>query len=142
MFLSLIDSFFGCLILHLLFSALLAPIHFHLPQNWIQPQGSEVRFTVSANSPEYASIYTDFHATMQGRYKGIVRIERIQNQHWYLQYMTHCDAFKKKLGADTEKRLYHGCGEDAANQIIQSWFNRAFAGRNGMLKKPIHLFSI
>ncbi|CAF4944171.1 unnamed protein product, partial [Rotaria sp. Silwood1] len=31
----------------------------------------------------------------------------------------------------TEKRLYHGCPEKAANSIIEDCFNRSFAGVNG-----------
>ncbi|CAF3082703.1 unnamed protein product [Rotaria sp. Silwood2] len=34
---------------------------------------------------------------------------------------------------DTEKRLYHGCPEHAANLIIEDCFNRSFAGKNGTL---------
>ncbi|CAF4220377.1 unnamed protein product, partial [Rotaria magnacalcarata] len=34
---------------------------------------------------------------------------------------------------DTEKRLYHGCPEQAANAIIVEGFNRSYAGEHGTL---------
>jgi hypothetical protein len=48
-----------------------------------------------------------------------------------MQYLAHHEDFKKRLSTDTEKRLYHGCPEQAANSIIEDCFNRSFAGVNG-----------
>ena len=70
---------------------------------------------------------------MKGKNTQIIRIERIQNERWYMQYLAHRKEFKKRLGVDTEKRLYHGCPEAPANSIIQDCFNRSFAGVNGTL---------
>ncbi|CAF5106069.1 unnamed protein product, partial [Rotaria sp. Silwood1] len=68
---------------------------------------------------------------MKGKYTKIIKIERIQNERCLLQYLAHCRDFKKRLTVDTEKRLYHGCPEKAANSIIEDCFNRSFAGVNG-----------
>jgi hypothetical protein len=69
---------------------------------------------------------------MKGKYKEIIRIERIQNERWYMQYLAHSRDFKQRLSEDTEKRLYHGCPDVAANSIIEDCFNRSFAGVNGI----------
>ncbi len=68
---------------------------------------------------------------MKGKYTQIIRVERIQNERWYMQYLAHDKDFKRRLNTDTEKRLYHGCPEQAANSIIEDCFNRSFAGVNG-----------
>lgn len=76
---------------------------------------------------------------MQGKYTQIIRIERIQNEPWYIQYLAHGHQFYKRLNTNTEKRLYHGCPESAVNPILQDCFNRSFAGINGSLNCVTHL---
>ena len=61
----------------------------------------------------------------------LIRIERIQNERWYRQYMAHRQDFQQRLNSDTEKRLYHGCPENAVQSIIDGCFNRSYAGING-----------
>jgi hypothetical protein len=68
---------------------------------------------------------------MKDNYTEIIRIERIQNERWYMQYVAHWKDFKKRLNADTERHLYHGCCEESCNPIIADGFNRSFAGVNG-----------
>jgi hypothetical protein len=69
---------------------------------------------------------------MKGKYTQIIQIERIQNERWHTQYSAHSRDFKKRLNTNTEKRLYHGCPEDAANSIMEDCFNRSLAGVHGM----------
>ncbi|CAF1460980.1 unnamed protein product, partial [Rotaria sp. Silwood1] len=102
-----------------------------LPTTWEKSTGNQLRFVVSTNSEEYKSVFKDFNKAMKGKYTEIIKIERIQNERWLLQYLAHSRDFKKRLRIDTEKRLYHGCPEKAANSIIQDCFNRSFAGVNG-----------
>ncbi|CAF1989481.1 unnamed protein product [Rotaria magnacalcarata] len=90
-----------------------------------------MRFTLLRETEEYNSIVTKFNEAMTGKYTEIVRIERIQNETWYMQYLTHHLEFKSRLGMDTEQRLYHGSTKEAADDIVKSWFNRSFAGVNG-----------
>ncbi len=85
------------------------------------------------NTDEYKSIVNNFDQAMNGKYSKIIQIERIQNERWYMQYLAHIRDFKKRLSTDTEKRLYHGCPQKAANLIIEDCFNRSFAGVNGKL---------
>jgi hypothetical protein len=68
---------------------------------------------------------------MSGLYTHIKSIERIQNQRWYKQYAAHREAMDERLKQENEKKLFHGCNEQAANSIIEECFNRAFAGVNG-----------
>jgi hypothetical protein len=106
-------------------------LKYHLPQHWTQPTGGNLRFIVPENTSEYQSICADFNITMQAIYKQILKIERIQNERWYIQYIAHSEDFKQRLNKDTERRLYHGCSQYNADKIIQSCFNRSYAGFNG-----------
>lgn len=89
---------------------------------------------MSNQTSEYQSISTNFTKMMAGNCKTIVKIERIQNQRCYKQYAIHREDFLKRLNSDTEKLLYHGCPEEAANSITEGFFNRSFAGKNGKSK--------
>lgn len=91
----------------------------------------DVRFSIAKNTAEYHTIVAEFDRTMAGNYRRINRIERIQNERWHKQYVVHRDDFKKRLDMNTEKFLYHGCSSMAADCIINEYFNRSFAGKNG-----------
>ncbi len=102
-----------------------------LPEIWEKSPENKMRFIVPNTSEEYRSVINNFDQIMRGKYAQIIRLERIQNERWYLQYLAHSRDFRKRLNADTEKRLYHGCPEQAANSIIEGCFNRSYAGING-----------
>ena len=102
-----------------------------LPSTWERSTENKIRFEVSTIADESKSILIDFDQAMKGKYTQIIRIERIQNERWYMQYLVHRQDFKKRLNEDTEKRLYHGCPQEAANLIMEDCFNRSFAGVNG-----------
>ncbi|CAF3262026.1 unnamed protein product [Rotaria sp. Silwood2] len=102
-----------------------------LPATWVKSTSHQLRFVVPTHTDEYKSVVKPFDKAMKGRYTQIIKIERIQNERWLLQYLAHSRDFKKRLTVDTEKRLYHGCPEKSANSIIQDCFNRSFAGVNG-----------
>jgi hypothetical protein len=107
---------------------------YQLPSTWKRSDDDDqLRFIVSKNTDEYNSIIRKFDEQMKGYYTEIVKLERIQNERWYMQYIAHRKDFKKRLGMDTEKRLYHGCPEIPADSIINDCFNRSFAGVNGIL---------
>lgn len=108
-----------------------------LPPKWEISTEHRIKYAVSKNSEEYRSLVTNFNQTMTGKYSRIIKIERIQNERWYVQYSAHKREFEKRLKTDTEKRLYHGCPEKAANAIMDEGFNRSFAGVNG---KFIYLY--
>ncbi|UJR07910.1 hypothetical protein I4U23_012193 [Adineta vaga] len=107
------------------------PVDYQLPSTWQKTKDNQIRFIVPSNTTEYKSIINDFLKAMAGNCKEIVRLERIQNERWYMQYLAHSRDFEKRLNSNTEKRLYHGCPDVAADAIIQDCFNRSFAGVNG-----------
>ncbi|CAF4399371.1 unnamed protein product [Rotaria socialis] len=107
------------------------PIVSDLPPTWEKSTEQRIRFVLPTKADEYNSIATNFGNAMTGKYTRIIKIERIQNERWYMQYLAHSRDFLKRLNTDTEKRLYHGCSQQAANSIIEDCFNRSFAGVNG-----------
>jgi hypothetical protein len=86
---------------------------------------------LASDTDEYKALATNFDQAMKKKYTQIIQIERIQNERWYMQYLAHHRDFKKRLNTDTEKRLYHGCPQQAAHLISEDCFNRSFAGVNG-----------
>ncbi|CAF2688412.1 unnamed protein product [Rotaria sp. Silwood2] len=108
------------------------PIDYKLPSTWQTSNEDKMQFILSKNTNEYKSIVMDFDETMKNNYQEIIKIERIQNERWYMQYLAHARDFQKRLNEDTEKFLYHGCPEAAAYSIMHDCFNRSFAGVNGI----------
>ncbi|CAF5001080.1 unnamed protein product, partial [Rotaria sp. Silwood1] len=106
-------------------------INYKLPSTWVQSTENKLRFVVPYNTHEYNSIVNNFDQTMEENYTSIIRIERIQNERWFLQYLAHSQEFDKRLNKATERRLYHGCPQSAVNSIIKDCFNRSFAGAHG-----------
>jgi hypothetical protein len=106
-------------------------INYQLPSTWEKSKENKMRFELSTTSDEYKSILTNFDQAMKGKYTTIIRIERIQNERWFIQYLAHGQNFKTRLNKDTEKTLYHGCPEHAVHSIMEDCFNRSFAGVNG-----------
>ncbi|CAF3919435.1 unnamed protein product, partial [Rotaria sp. Silwood1] len=106
-------------------------VNYELPPTWEKSKENKMRFELSTTSNEYKSILTNFDQAMAGKYTQILRIERIQNERWYIQYLAHSRNFQNRLNTDTEKCLYHGCPEQAASSIMEDCFNRSFAGVNG-----------
>ena len=91
----------------------------------------DIRVPIDKDTAEYQIIVTEFNKTMSSKYRRINRIERIENERWHKQYLVHRDDFQKRLQMNTEKFLYHGCSDSAADSIITEYFNRSFAGKNG-----------
>ncbi|CAF1246598.1 unnamed protein product [Adineta ricciae] len=104
-----------------------------LPVTWEPNQGGTKRCQICSTTDEYKSVTVLFDQGMKGHYNKIIKIERIQNEHWFQQYIVHRDEFRKRLKADTEQRLYHGCPESAADSIINKCFNRSYGGVNGLV---------
>lgn len=94
---------------------------------------------LGATSKEYEFALGEFNKTMaQGsNYRGVVKIQHIQNPRLYRQY-----AIKKKhlkihnpAGVQNEYWLFHGTQERFISQINENNFNRSFRGQNGMYIK-------
>lgn len=117
-------------------------MNYELPATWEKSQDNKIRFTLSNTSYEYKLIATNFDQGMKAKYSQIVRIERIQNERWYVQYMAHSHSFEARLNKNTERSLYHGCPESAVNRILEECFNRSFAGANGSFQLRVFLVFI
>lgn len=104
-----------------------------MPPTWEKSGENKIRFQVLPKTNEYKAIASKFEQAITTNCKQIIKIERIQNERWYMQYLAHCKDFNKRLKMDTEQRLYHGCPEQAASSIIEDCFNRSFAGVNGTI---------
>jgi hypothetical protein len=111
---------------------------YEIPSTWERTDDDQIRVIVSKKTDEYKSIISKFDEAMKGKYTEIIKLERIQNERWYMQYMAHAKDFKKRLKEDTEKRLYHGCQDHSADAIIKDCFNRSFAGVNGIILFFLH----
>ncbi|CAF4331298.1 unnamed protein product, partial [Rotaria sordida] len=99
-----------------------------LPSHWNLQTENVARFSLDENSNEYQTILSLFDKTMTNKYTAILLIERIQNKQWYTQYNSYKSFSLKK---DAEKKLFHGCRQESVDLIINSFFNRSFAGVNG-----------
>ena len=108
------------------------PIMYQVPSTGEDFTGDQLRHLVLKSTNEYKSIIDNSDTTIKREYKEIVKLERIQNERWYMQYRVHSKYFRKRLNTDTEKRLYHGCPKVATNAIVHDGFNRSYAGVNGM----------
>ncbi|CAF3357209.1 unnamed protein product [Rotaria socialis] len=103
---------------------------FRVPPHWDLQIKTVQRFFLDENSHEYKDIRELFDKTMAKKYTTIIRIERIQNKQWYTQY----NSYKNFSGReDTEKKLFHGCLQESVSLIVNSFFNRSFAGVNGVV---------
>lgn len=100
---------------------------FRPPDHWTPQEDDITRIRLREEDADYINMLNRFNQTMLGKYS-CIRIERIQNKRWYTAYASFRRYFKK---TKTEEFLFHGCPETSAETIINSCFNRSFAGVNG-----------
>ncbi|CAF2225875.1 unnamed protein product [Rotaria magnacalcarata] len=107
-----------------------------VPITWdMENDNGRKRIPLKFTSIEYVQVLKQFDdANMKGKYTEIRKIERIQNERWFLQYSAHRDAFKQRFnGSPYEESLFHGCTDVTVDSIINENFNRAYAGVNGIV---------
>lgn len=91
------------------------------------------KYQLSSTDSQYREVTRQFWVTMTANLcKEIVAIELIRNDSWAKQYQILKEEFAQRLHHDTEKLLFHGCSESAANSIINTNFDRSYAGQHGM----------
>ncbi|CAF4946239.1 unnamed protein product [Rotaria sp. Silwood1] len=103
---------------------------FDLPEHWDIQSENIAQFPLQVNSTEYNEVRALFDKTMAKQYSEIVRIDRIRNKQWYMQYNFYKTFSSKK---NTEKKLFHGCSQEVASLIINTFFNRSFSGINDVV---------
>ncbi|CAF1546872.1 unnamed protein product [Didymodactylos carnosus] len=111
-------------------------INHAFPNTWdIENNNGSKRIPLTSTSKQYFQVLKQFDdANMKGKYTQIIRIERIHNERWFLQYSAHRDEFKQRFNDNScERSLFHGCRDVTINSIINENFNRAYAGVNGRL---------
>ena len=98
-------------------------------------------------SPEYKEVEQAFSRTMGVAgsfpsrmltpYQGIVKIQRIQNQKLYSQYIARKRVIDKANpeGHKNEETLFHSCDGGVTNDINDEGLNTNFAGKNGEFVK-------
>jgi hypothetical protein len=95
-------------------------------ENWSIPASTLMQ--VPKESDEFQRVAADF----DGGAPSIVRIDRIENTIWLLQYLNQKEMVDTRIGYDTnEKLLFHGCPYTAAEQILQQGFDHDRIGRHG-----------
>ncbi|XP_056614438.1 protein mono-ADP-ribosyltransferase PARP14-like [Triplophysa dalaica] len=82
------------------------------------------------SSTEYQNVKADFRKTVK---QTVLKIERIQNVHLWRSYEVRTKEQENRNGPDgaEEKILYHGTTEEASKAIMDTNFNRRYAGQNG-----------
>ena len=106
---------------------------------------------LSQASPEYKEVEQAFSRTMGVAgsvpfgmltpYQGILKIQRIQNQKLYSQYIARKRFVDKSNpeGHENEEMLFHGCDGRVTKDINHEGLNRNFAGKNGTyVKHSLH----
>lgn len=95
-------------------------------ENWSIPASTLTQ--VAKPSDEFSRVAEDF----DGGAASIVRIDRIENTTWLLQYLNQKNTVDARMGHDnSEKLLFHGCPFAAAEQILQQGFDHDRIGKNG-----------
>jgi hypothetical protein len=88
---------------------------------------------VAEKSGEFQGVVADFEVGSST----IIRIDRIDNPVWLLQYLSQKQIVDSRVGHNnTERLLFHGCAYSAAEQIVQGGFDHCFIGRHGKNFKP------
>nr|XP_009859537.1 uncharacterized protein LOC100185617 isoform X2 [Ciona intestinalis] len=108
--------------------------HKDFPEHWA-PMGGESLLKAKLNdeSDEYKRICKLFHASSNGGM--IVQIDRIQKPVLYRQYAAMREEVRSHVTADhlVERELFHGTTLDVYEQILNTGFNRSYAGKNGTM---------
>ncbi len=95
-------------------------------ENWSIPESTLTQ--VPKESDEFRRVAADF----DGGAPSVVRIDRIENTIWLLQYLDQKETVDARVGHDAnEKLLFHGCPYEAADQILRRGFDHDRIGRNG-----------
>ncbi|XP_056430860.1 protein mono-ADP-ribosyltransferase PARP14-like isoform X2 [Hyla sarda] len=100
------------------------------PFHWNNMNGLLLKVVeLDTNSEEYERVKSNFNRTVNCPIK---KIERIQNKHQHIAYMSRKRYITEKNGPChvNEKHLFHGTAPQNCHSINYSGFNRNFAGHN------------
>ncbi|XP_075037348.1 protein mono-ADP-ribosyltransferase PARP14-like [Mixophyes fleayi] len=102
---------------------------FTLPGDWAPMNSDNVKVVpINPGTPEYTDVETQFRKTCQMK---IIKIERIQNQHLWINYQIKKQSIDTKTASTTnEKQLFHGTDSSTITTVNHNGFNRSYAGKN------------
>ncbi|KAM3590808.1 uncharacterized protein V6R79_016936 [Siganus canaliculatus] len=105
---------------------------FTLPLYWDNMAAGEnmKTFELQSSSPEYKTVKEAFKRTVK---QTVLKIERVQNirlRHAYETQKKQISNKNRTEGGAFEKALYHGTTQDNCTSIMNTGFNRSFAGQN------------
>ncbi|KAM3590465.1 uncharacterized protein V6R79_010317 [Siganus canaliculatus] len=108
---------------------------FTLPLYWDNMAAGEnmKTFELQPSSPEYKRVKEAFKRTVT---KTVLKIQRVQNihlRHAYEVQKKGIDDKNRTKGGEFEMFLYHGTTQDNCTSIMNTGFNRSFAGQNATL---------
>ncbi|XP_040214242.1 protein mono-ADP-ribosyltransferase PARP14-like isoform X2 [Rana temporaria] len=100
-----------------------------VPQNWDTMNNENMKVVpLGAGSQEFMDVDAQFKRTCPMR---IIKIERIQNRHLWINYKIKKQSIDDKNGSTTnEKQLFHGLDSNTVNSVNHNGFNRSYAGKN------------
>ncbi|XP_058268081.1 protein mono-ADP-ribosyltransferase PARP14-like isoform X2 [Hemibagrus wyckioides] len=104
-----------------------------LPSHWKDMKGKFLlKVEIQQGSKEYADVETLFRQT--GLTSNILKIERVQNETLWKNYMNQKVYLEKKNNhTNNEKLLFHGTGPANIDKINERGFNRSYAGMHGAM---------
>ncbi|CAK6978810.1 protein mono-ADP-ribosyltransferase PARP14-like [Scomber scombrus] len=100
------------------------------PLYWDNMANDLMVVALQPSSAEYQTVNDAFKQTVT---KTVIKIERLQNVHLRRAYELQKKHISDKNGQThgaVEKLLYHGTTQDNCTSIIETGFNRSFAGQN------------
>jgi len=102
-----------------------------LPSHW-DPFPDNTGFSMTELLPT-----SDEHKRVSNNFKSssgqlVQKIERIQNERLYKQYVIHKEYLKRRLGNENEKTAFHGTSSESTKSICKFGFNRSYCGKNGV----------
>ncbi|OCT60889.1 protein mono-ADP-ribosyltransferase PARP14 [Xenopus laevis] len=100
-----------------------------LPPHWEDMKNEHVKVVpLNSGSPEYNDVQSQFVKSCAMK---IIKIERIQNKHLWLNYQIKKQSIDAKNNStNNDMQLFHGSDPNTIQNVNQNGFNRSYAGRN------------
>ncbi|KAM5151899.1 uncharacterized protein ACMZJ9_010183 [Mantella aurantiaca] len=100
-----------------------------VPDDWAPMNNDNMKeVQLAAGSPEFTKVEKEFRKTCNMQ---IVKMERIQNRHLWINYQIKKQSIDDKNGStNSEKQLFHGVDANTVSSVNCNGFNRSYAGKN------------
>ncbi|XP_077306333.1 protein mono-ADP-ribosyltransferase PARP14-like [Lithobates pipiens] len=99
-----------------------------IPSSWNDMKNSSIEVVqLAPKSEEYIKVQTEFEKSCKMK---IIKIERIQNKHLWLNYEIKKSSIEDKNKMEGERLLFHGTDAKAIDNVNKNGFNRSYGGKN------------